>query len=110
MKGLYPVALWLVRLTILLLVYVYFFSTFKTFNLKSIDFFVALAYCLFAVLLFVGGFLSSSTLTIVSGWVIFGVSVYEIVANVNSGLSANNAFFAFFAAVALLFATAGNKK
>lgn len=110
MKGIYPIALWLVRLTIVMLVYEYFFKTVQTFNLKSIHFFVALAYSLFAVLLLVGGFLKSATLTIISGWVLFGVSVYQIIIHINAGLTTENAFYAFFAAVALLFATGGNKK
>jgi hypothetical protein len=75
-KSFVPTSAWLLRIVILVLVYQKYFDTMLTFTMKGVDYFIALAFVVFAVLLFVGGFINKHFLSIICGFFIFGMSVF----------------------------------
>jgi len=75
LKSLVPFAKWLLRITLGLAVYSIHFSRVLNFDLSSVNWFISTLITLFAVLLLVGGFLKKSKLTVVSGLILFVLSV-----------------------------------
>jgi hypothetical protein len=67
---------WLLRALVLYVVYLKYFATFVTFSMKGLDYFLNLSFVVFAALLFVGGFVKKHHFTIISGTIIFGMSVF----------------------------------
>lgn len=110
LKGILPLSTWLMRIAIMLFVYLAFFDTIKSLQFKSVDFFIALAFGVFSLLLFVGGFVKSQTLTVVSALILLIVSVFEIVDVSKAGLNATLSIFALVASISLYFLAAGNSK
>ncbi len=108
-KGILPFAMWLLRLSVLLFAFAYFFPEVKGLSFSGLHYFIALAYVVFAVLLFVGGFTSKHTLTVFSGLMIFAISAYKLFDLFD--LQTFTAFspFVLVAVVGLLFAATGNK-
>ena len=90
-KSLRTLSYWLLRLAAASIIYVQFFHTFIDFKIKELSFLIAALYVIFAVLLFIGGFLSSARLTVVCGLIILilsivkmflaGISIYSIINN-----------------------------
>jgi len=97
------------RLSLAFFVIITFLHTLKAFDIKSIQFYIAAVFTLFAVLLFIGGFLSKPAITVLSGIMLFFASVYEIVILCSSGITADLAIFSVIATMALYFVAAGNK-
>lgn len=79
-------------------------------NLDSPDFYIALVELIFAGLLFIAGFLTKHTLTVLSGLVLFIIGIYLIISGWSSKLDAlffNNLLKT---SVALYFVSNGNRK
>lgn len=109
LKGIVPISMWLMRIALLLFVYVSFFDTVKALSFKTLNFYIAAAYVVFSLLLFVGGFIKSGTLTVLSALFLFLVSVYKIVDIADAGISVSFAVYGLIATIALFFMSAGNK-
>jgi len=94
------ISAWLLRIILLWHVYLHYFNIFKTFDFSSKSFWFASAYVAFSVLLFIGGFVSKQTLSVISGLFLFLTAAAQLVMN---GIPADpvNGLFAYF----LLFAT-----
>ena len=75
LKSLVPLAKWLLRIAVLAIVYQKYFDTAISFKFNNLSYFVSLLMVVFAALLFVGGFLKKPALTVVSGLIIFIVSL-----------------------------------
>src|SRR4030042_3557482 len=73
------IASWLLRIMLVWFIYINFFYTFKEFDFKSRDFYFSSLYVLFGILLFVGGFLRTSSMTVFSGLVIFVVPIIQLI-------------------------------
>lgn len=108
-RSLFPLITWLLRLVILFVVYTRFAGIIEAFQTSDLIFFIALAYALFALLLFFGGFLKKHTLTIVSGFFLAALSVYQMV-RLGFEIGNNLSFYALLATTGLLFVGLGNKK
>ena len=85
------IAAWLLRILILWMVYLYYFSAFKTFEFSGDSFWFAAAYVVFSVLLFTGGFVNKHTLSVISGLFLFLIPVVQLLiiglpADLTSGL------------------------
>ena len=108
-KGILPFAMWLLRLSILLFAFAYFFPEVKLLTFKGLHYFIALAYTVFAILLFLGGFMSKQTMTVFSGLMLFAISAYKLFDLFD--LQTFTAFspFVLVASLGLLFAALGNK-
>ena len=113
-KGMYPFAVWLMRIAITVFAIAMFWNSFKTFDFKLILYFcsqnILLIYIVFGVLLLIGGFTSKPTLTIISSVFLFAVSVYKIFTFLKVGFNPEFSIYLLFASVSLFFLTTGNKK
>ncbi|MPM35280.1 hypothetical protein SDC9_81870 [bioreactor metagenome] len=109
-KAFYPFAAWLIRLSMLLLTYVFFFETMRAIDFSSVDFYIASAYALFSVLIFVGGFMSKPAMTVVSAFFLSGLSVYELIVSFSEKPDATTAVFMLSVSAALVLFSVGNKK
>jgi hypothetical protein len=77
-KSFVPLAKWFLRVALLIFVYVAYYETVMSFDFSSKSFFIALAMIVMTILLFFGGFLNSPTLTVISGALIFLLSVAQM--------------------------------
>lgn len=109
MKILLPLALWLLRSSLVILAYGIFFNEVISFSLSGIHYFVAAGFLFFSVLLFIGGFLKKPTLTVFSALVVFILSTYKIFDLFDISMPETMAPFALSSATGLLFAAIGNK-
>lgn len=108
-KGLLPLASWFLRISILLFAYVYFFDTVKTFSFNGLYYFIALLFCLSAVLLFIGGLLKKPNMTIFSAILLLLLSAYQLFSLFDLNISQEFTLFFFIAAANLFFISMGNK-
>ena len=85
-KSLLPVSIWLMRIGLLLFAYSEYFKTFTKFHLDNLHFYIAALFIISAAIIFITGFISRATLTVISGLVIALISVYNIIVNIDGGL------------------------
>jgi hypothetical protein len=69
-KSIAPVASWMLRISVLILVYLRYSDVLMNLDYDQTDFYYSLAFVLTAFLLFIGGFLKKPFLTILCGVVI----------------------------------------
>ena len=74
-KNLLPIARWFLRISVLVVVFTTYFPIVETLSFDTLSYFIALAFVVFGVLLFVGGFMTNSNMTVVSGLVVFILSM-----------------------------------
>jgi hypothetical protein len=103
-----PIAAWLLRLTLLWFVYEHYFGSFPAFDLKSFNFYIYAAYILFAVLLLVGGFLQKSTLTVISGLILFVLPIIQLIRDFPAEPLKVVMLYLLPASIGFYFFTAGN--
>ena len=85
-KALLPVSVWLMRTGLVLYAYEEYFKTFTKFHLDKVDFYIAAFFLIFSAIIFVTGFIRRSALTVISGFVITLISIYNIINTVDGGL------------------------
>ncbi len=111
-RGIFPFALWLIRLFVLFFVSATFFDTLMIFSFQGFYYFVTLIFVIASWLLFAGGFFKKSTTTVFSGLLIFLLSGY-ILFDVFEGFKVQfitiYSPWIFCGAAGLLFASLGNK-
>lgn len=108
-KSFLPFVAWLFRISILLIAYVYFFELIKAFQFNNISYYVNFSFAIFAVLLFIGGFVKKATLTVFSGIILTLLSAYQLFLLFDVNPSIEFVAFAFTTAAAMFFVTLGNK-
>lgn len=101
-------SVWLVRLTFSLLLFLTYYQVFLNFNLNFQSFWFAAVFVVFSVLLFAGGFMNSSSLTVFSGLIIFLAAVVKIILEYN-GIHGITQLL-LIAALGFYFLSNGNKK
>ena len=104
-----PFAIWLMRISLALFLVLQNVNGLNPIELNSLSYYFTLAFVVFAILLLVGGFLSKSTLTVVSGLVISALSVYRLVVSFDGAISQADVLYLIIASVAFLFVCQGNK-
>jgi len=109
-KALYPFALWVLRIAVLVLVYLLFSKTVFAFDYRHLPFFVALVFIIGGLLLFFGGFSNKHTLTIIASALLFIASIYKLIITFSAHPDGGFASVFLLLGVALFFITAGNKK
>jgi hypothetical protein len=77
-KSFIPTSAWLFRAMALVFVYQKYFDTAITFSMKGLFFFLSLAFVVFSLTLFIGGFINKHWLSIISGFAIFGMSLFLV--------------------------------
>ncbi|HOS15705.1 MAG TPA: hypothetical protein PKX15_01580 [Bacteroidales bacterium] len=106
------IASWSLRIAVLLFMIANYWNVFKTIDFSHLSLFTLLAfiYCLFGILLFIGGFQKSASLSVISGLLIFLVSVYFLVINYKGNImDVNFVIYIFPCAIGLYFFANGNK-
>ncbi|MEI6764475.1 MAG: hypothetical protein WCM76_02470 [Bacteroidota bacterium] len=109
-KTLFPLSTWMLRLAVLLIVYICFFVEYRTPNFSSTNFYIAVAFGFFGMLLFIGGFLKKSGLTMLSAALLFIGCLYKIISYYAFSHGRFVAIFGVFAAITFFFIANGNKK
>lgn len=101
-------ASWLMRISVLLIVFAAFFDTFMAFNIKELSFYIAAGFMVFGLLLFIGGFMGKPTLSVLSGLVILLLSALQAYWAFK-GINISFAHWIMLASVGLFFLASGNK-
>jgi len=102
-------ALWLMRLSLITLIFLTFGSETLAFEYKSKEFYVATSFVVFSFLLLVGGFMPKSTLTVVSGFFLAAICLYSILIQISNGINVSIATFLIIFSVSFFFVCNGNK-
>ena len=109
---------WLLRIAIALFLIITFknLDVVKTYDFHDKEFYISSVYVIFGLLLFVGGFTSKPALTVVSGLILTGLSLYKIIILFSGSLSPTLfdkptliANYFIILAVGFYFACAGNE-
>lgn len=107
-KSLHSFSRWLLRISLFLYLLVIYLSDLKSLEFSSVSFYFSVVYILFSALLLLGGVFSQG-LTVVSGLVIFLLSLYQLIVSFSGMLTPAQAFYLIPFAIGLLFAASGNK-
>jgi hypothetical protein len=99
---------WLLRIALAFLTVICFIDNMKTFNLEELSFYIAALFILSGILIFVGGFSSKPLLTVLSGFIITGLCIYEIILTFSGNISSIANLFVIMA-IGFYFACAGNQ-
>jgi hypothetical protein len=108
-KNLYPLAAWLLRISFVFLAYILFWDELRSLDYHQLTFWIDAAFSLFSILLFIGGFMSKSDITIISSFVLFGLSLYKLYTVFSWPFHLNAVLFLLMASSALVLFTMGNK-
>lgn len=109
-KRLFPLATWLMRFAVVLFLFTNYWNVFTLFNFQSVMFYVSALFLIFSALLFVGGFLYKSGLTVFSSFILILVTGYISFINLKSALDQNFAVFVVLGSIFVYFLTTGNKR
>jgi len=109
-KVLFLFSTWLMRLSVLFFIIMRYWETLAFFNYKSIMFYVAALFIVFASLLFIGGFLKKDRLTLISSLILILVTGYHAFLNLESGIDHNFGIFVMIGAICFYFLSSGNKR
>jgi hypothetical protein len=108
-KSFTGLASWVMRIAITLVIFAHFFNAFMGFNFQTLGFIIAAVFIVFGVLIFVGGFLSKHTLTVLSALVLLFLSALQAYWAFN-GVTSTFSFWLLMCAASLYFLSNGNKK
>ena len=104
-----PLANWLLRITLAGFIILIYFHTFQNFNFKAPEFYFSLVYLLLGTMIIIGGLLNTQGLTVVSGLLIFVLSVYFLIVSFKGSFTVYWMDRFLLAALGFYFMTAGNK-
>lgn len=108
-KSIEGFAKWMLRSSVLLFIIFYFYETVKTFNFESVYYLITLIFFVFGVLLFAGGFRKNASLTVISGLMVFLISLFFIARGYHGLIMDRNLIvYIFPASVGLFFLSKGN--
>jgi hypothetical protein len=108
LKSIIPLARWLLRLSLAVLIFFTYYKTFKGFDFNNLGFYFAAVYVIFGALLVIGGFLSKSSLTVVSAFILFLLSVYLLIKNATGDIGTQMTEYLLPASIAFYFLSTGN--
>gem|GEM_PF-191195 len=112
MQSALPVATWMMRISVFLYLLVVYLENIKVVNFQRWDDVLVFVYVLIGLLLVVGGFLSSDTLTIIAGALMFVLTVYFMIGHfpeiVNMRTLSSLLVYLWPASIGLYFLSSGN--
>ncbi len=109
-KKLRPLAIWLMRIAVLLFVLLAYHEEFTAFNFQSVTFYLSTVFLLFVILLFIGGFLKSQKLTVISALILILATGYHAFLNLQSGFDYNFGVYVVLGSVFVYFFANGNPR
>lgn len=104
-----PIAIWLLRITLVLYLFFDNFYSLRQIHFNNIHFYISFAFVVFAVLLLVGGFLSKSGVTVFAGLFIFLLSAYQLFMSFNWKFDSGLIMCLFPLSLGFFFLCQGNK-
>lgn len=110
-KSLSLIANWCLRISVLLFMITTYWSIFVHIDFQNLNTFILIGfvYCLFGLLLFIGGFQKKASLTVISGIIVFLISIYFIVVTYNEHILDISFLIYFFpCSIGLYFVANGN--
>lgn len=110
MNALRTITLWLMRAGLLLYAVTRYYKNILEFITESVMFWVEAIYVASAILLFTGGFMKKSWITVSSAVIMVFITGYLAVSTVRLPIDYNFAVFVIVGSVVLFFAVAGNEK
>ncbi|PLX22541.1 MAG: hypothetical protein C0597_02365 [Marinilabiliales bacterium] len=102
-KALLPVSIWLMRIGLVLYAYEEYFKTFSKFHLDKVEFYIAALFLIFSAIIFVTGIKKRSALTVISGFVITLISIYNVINTIDGGLDTGLILNFLIASIAVYF-------
>lgn len=109
-KKLQPLSIWLMRLAATLFILLAYYNTFITFNTSSITFYLSSVFLVFGILLFVGGFLKTSKLTVISSIILILATGYHAFLNLQSAFDYNFGVYVILGSLFVYFLAHGNSR
>ncbi|MCX7986558.1 MAG: hypothetical protein N2662_06440 [Bacteroidales bacterium] len=109
-KSALGISVWLLRLSFLFMVAVTFGEEVLAFEYRGREFYFAAAYLILTLLIFLGGFSSKPTLTVLPGLLICLLSIYTIVLQIMNGYNASLATMFMLCTLGFFFACKGTNK
>ena len=104
-----PLANWLLRLALVVMLFTLYFNTVVDLDFGRLGFYLASLFILFGVLLIGGGFTKDPGLTVVSGLIIFLLSLYQLVVNFSGNIDYELAVHFMNLSLGFYFFARGNK-
>jgi hypothetical protein len=100
---------WLLRFALMAILWVLYFNAASTWNFLSLLFIMAITALCFGILNIMGGLLSKPGLTVVSGLVIFILSIYKLIVSFNGSFDQSFALHLVPLALGFHFFVVGNE-
>ncbi len=102
-KALLPVSIWIMRIGLILFAYDEYFKTFTKFKLNHVDFYIAALFLIFSAIIFVTGIKKRAALTVVSGFIITLIAIYNVINTIDGGLDSGLIINFLIASIAVYF-------
>ena len=102
-KAFLPVSIWLMRTGLLFFAYEEYFKTFSDFHLSKVEFYIAALFLIFSAIIFITGFIKKITLTVISGFAITLLSIYNLIGVIDKGLNMELIIYLMIAGIAIYF-------
>ena len=108
LKTTIPLSRWLLRICLAAFVFFTYFDTFIEMSFNGLGFYFAALYIIFGALLIIGGFLPKHSMTVISGLVIFILSVYQLIKSFSGEINEYLLVYLLPASIAFFFLSTGN--
>lgn len=109
-KSLYGISTWILRIAVLVILYMIFFVELRNPDFNNKNFWISSAYVFSGILLFIGGFLKKSTVTIISSVLLIAGCIYKVVLYYFFSTGHFIAIYFVLFSLALFFLSNGNRK
>jgi hypothetical protein len=96
------------RSSVLLFAVLYYLSVIRVMNFSSVMFWISLGFFVFSILLFTGGFLRKTPLTVISAFALTLLVGYQSVIVIQAGVGYNFAVFVILGSILIHFIARGN--
>lgn len=109
MKKIQALAVWLIRLMLLLFALVYMGGSLQHPDPTSLHFYLALAFVAGSFLVFIGSLANGPTMAVLGGLLVAAVAITKLVLNYHAMLSESNVLMLLMMSIGLFFLSIGNK-
>jgi hypothetical protein len=101
---------WLMRISLAIMLAIMFMDDLKSLDFESKLFYVNSSFVVLGLLIFVGGFLSKPALTVISGFLLTGLSIYKIIIQFSGGITSPISVLFVALSIGFYFACIGNQQ
>jgi hypothetical protein len=104
-----PIATWMLRIALFSLLFHIYYNPVSTLNFGNIVFYLGICMLIGGMLIILGGIFSKPGLTIISGFLIFCISLYKIILSYNGIFDSYISIHLITSSLGLFFFTNGNE-